>query len=99
MTQPKRGLGRGLDALLGGAAAPTAEPEAEAAREEPAPPPQRETPPPAPIARRDPEPEPYERRPVAIQPARGPISELESKTVLYSPTWSDFATTRRSATE
>lgn len=25
-----------------------------------------------------------------VQPARGPISELESKTVLYSPTWSGF---------
>lgn len=72
MTQPKRGLGRGLDALFGGAAAPAAEPEVEAAHEEPAPPPQRETPPPAPIARRDPEPEPYERRPVAIQPAPAP---------------------------
>ena len=34
MTQPKRGLGRGLDALFGGAAAappPAAEPEAPAA--------------------------------------------------------------------
>jgi hypothetical protein len=48
MTQPKRGLGRGLDALFGGSAAPTAEPETEPAApevvEEPAPAP----PPPAP---------------------------------------------------
>ena len=29
MTQPKRGLGRGLDALFGGAAAPTADPASE----------------------------------------------------------------------
>lgn len=73
MTQPKRGLGRGLDALFGGAAAPTAEPEAEPSHEPPAAEPAREVPPPpAPIARREPDPEPYERRPVAVQPAPAP---------------------------
>ncbi len=73
MSQPKRGLGRGLDALFGGAAAPTAEPEAEPAHEPPAAEPAREVaPPPAPMARREPEPEPYERRPVAVQPAPAP---------------------------
>ena len=74
MTQPKRGLGRGLDALFGGAAAPTAEPEAEPVHEAPAAPPpapEREAPPP-PVARREPDPEPYERRPVAVQPAPVP---------------------------
>ncbi len=79
MTQPKRGLGRGLDALFGGPAAPAAEPEPEMEREAPqAPPPPREeaAPTPTPIARREPEPE---RRPapVAAPPAtpvraRGP---------------------------
>jgi ParB family chromosome partitioning protein len=73
MTQPKRGLGRGLDALFGGNAAPVVEhepPEVLASEPEPEPAP---PPPPAPIARREPEPEPpatYERRPVAIAPVR-----------------------------
>ncbi|MGE3074793.1 MAG: ParB/RepB/Spo0J family partition protein [Dehalococcoidia bacterium] len=77
MTQPKRGLGRGLDALFGGPAAPAAEPEHEVEQEEPeAPPPAREEPAPTPLARREPEPE---RRPMAAPPvaptpvrARGP---------------------------
>ncbi|MGE0601029.1 MAG: ParB/RepB/Spo0J family partition protein [Dehalococcoidia bacterium] len=78
MTQPKRGLGRGLDALFGGPAAPAAEHEHEIEQEEAeaAPPPAREEPAPTPIARRDPEPE---RRPMAAPPvaptpvrARGP---------------------------
>jgi ParB family chromosome partitioning protein len=69
MTQPKRGLGRGLDALFGGAAAPAAQPEAQNSDPEQGgdvsraasvpPPPSRETPPPSPtpITRREPEPE------------------------------------------
>ncbi len=80
MTQPKRGLGRGLDALFGGAAAPTAEPEVhEAAHEEPEAQPGRESPPPPPLARREPEPEPYERRPVAIQPAPSPAPAVPAR--------------------
>ncbi|HNO65464.1 MAG TPA: ParB/RepB/Spo0J family partition protein [Tepidiformaceae bacterium] len=67
MTQPKRGLGRGLDALFGGPAAPAAEPEPAPERHEPEPPAERPAAPP--VARREPEPEPYERRPVAVQPA------------------------------
>lgn len=67
MTQPKRGLGRGLDALFGGPAAPAAEPEPAPGRHEPEPPAERPAAPP--VARREPEPEPYERRPVAVQPA------------------------------
>lgn len=74
MSQPKRGLGRGLDALFGGAAAPTVEAEPEQ-REAPAPAPEREAtpPPPTPLARREPEPQPqverYEPRPAPVAPA------------------------------
>lgn len=73
MTQPKRGLGRGLDALFGGApaVAPTAEPQAPPERQPEPPPPPREAAPrptPTPIARREPEPEP--RAAVAVAPAR-----------------------------
>lgn len=79
MTQPKRGLGRGLDALFGGAAAPTAEPEPDAPPEPvAAPPPAREPAPPS-TARRDPEPEVYERRPAAVQPAPAPVAPARSR--------------------
>ena len=82
MTQPKRGLGRGLDALFSGSSTPTLEPEAEAPAAAPSPP-VREPEPPPPAARREPESPPrverYEPRPapVATAPAtpvraRGP---------------------------
>ncbi len=84
MTQPKRGLGRGLDALFGGAATPTAEPEAEEREEErAAPPPQAAPPPPSnaptPIARREPEPvaAPAPERapePVRYEPRPAPVA-------------------------
>ncbi|MCC6960931.1 MAG: ParB/RepB/Spo0J family partition protein [Dehalococcoidia bacterium] len=78
MTQPKRGLGRGLDALFGGPAAPTAEPEAAPERHDPEPPAERPAPPPA--ARREPDPEPYERRPAAVQPApAAPVAPARSR--------------------
>ncbi len=74
MTQPKRGLGRGLDALFGGPAAPAADaeidaPEAEARQAEaaPPPPPVRQEAAPTPMARHEPEPE--RRRPEAVAPA------------------------------
>lgn len=82
MTQPKRGLGRGLDALFGGAATPTVEPEAPVERQD-LEPDKPEPPAPTPIARREPEPPPaaprYEQRPApTVAPptpparARGP---------------------------
>ena len=78
MTQPKRGLGRGLDALFGGPAAPTADPEAAPERHEPEPPAERPAPPPG--ARREPDPEPYERRPAAVQPApAAPVAATRSR--------------------
>lgn len=84
MTQPKRGLGRGLDALFGGAAAPAAEPEHEAERHEPeAPATQPEearvaAPAPAPVAHREPEPEArYEPRPAPVTPA--PVVPVRSR--------------------
>ena len=86
MTQPKRGLGRGLDALFGGSATPTLEPEAEAeapVAETPAPPPPAvREPDPPPVARREPEPTPaappppayerYEARPAPVSVAPTP---------------------------
>ncbi|MBK7126415.1 MAG: ParB/RepB/Spo0J family partition protein [Dehalococcoidia bacterium] len=86
MTQPKRGLGRGLDALFGGAAAPTADPESEPENHEAVavPPPRREEvvePSPPPAARRLAEPDPpaprFEPRAASVAPAvpvrsRGP---------------------------
>lgn len=72
MTQPKRGLGRGLDALFSGSAAPAAQPAVEPTREAPAPAVQdRPAVPTPPVARRDPEPE-YERRPAPPQPVAPP---------------------------
>ena len=75
MTQPKRGLGRGLDALFGGStAAPTVEPEEEQAaapqREEPAPPPTaaRQEPPAA-------QPEPARTAAPAYEPRPAPAYE------------------------
>lgn len=82
MTQPKRGLGRGLDALFGGALAPTAEPDAEPVQEAPAQAtePERAAPPapPEPIARREPAPD-YERRPVAVSPAPTPMPASQGR--------------------
>ena len=86
MTQPKRGLGRGLDALFGGAAAPTADPESEPENHEgeAAQPPRREEivePSPPPAVRRLAEPDPpaprFEPRAASVAPAvpvrsRGP---------------------------
>lgn len=86
MTQPKRGLGRGLDALFGGAAAPAAEPEHEAEHHEPeAPATQLEearvaapAPAPAPVAHREPEPAArYEPRPAPVAPA--PVVPVRSR--------------------
>ena len=86
MTQPKRGLGRGLDALFGGAAAPAAEPEHEAERHEPeAPATQPEearvaapAPAPAPVAHREPEPPArYEPRPAPVAPV--PVVPVRSR--------------------
>ena len=86
MTQPKRGLGRGLDALFGGAAAPAAEPEHEAERHEaesPATQPEEArvaapAPAPAPVAHREPEPAArYEPRPAPVAPA--PVVPVRSR--------------------
>lgn len=86
MTQPKRGLGRGLDALFGGAAAPAAEPEHEAERHEaesPATQPEEArvaapAPAPAPVAHREPEPPArYEPRPAPVAPV--PVVPVRSR--------------------
>jgi ParB family chromosome partitioning protein len=82
MTQPKRGLGRGLDALFGGAATPTAEPEA---HERQAPPESRVAAGPTapPPAAREPEPEPrYEPRPAPVAVAPAPPARSRGPEVL-----------------
>lgn len=71
MTQPKRGLGRGLDALFSGSSTPTLEPEAEAPAAPPAPPVREPEPPPR-VERYESQPAPVASAPAAPVRARGP---------------------------